>query len=41
MPHRLFVQILYTSIKVDVHNLLNLQSRSDEHGFKVWNQEPG
>jgi hypothetical protein len=41
MPHRLFVRILYRSIKVDVHKLLKLHSRSGEHGFEVWNQEPG
>ena len=32
---RVFVRILYTSIKVDVHNLLNLHRRSDEHGFET------
>jgi hypothetical protein len=34
VPQRLFVQILYASVKADVHNLLNLNSRSDEHGFE-------
>jgi len=33
---RHFVQILYAGIKLDLHNLLNLQSRSDEHGFETY-----
>jgi len=34
MQQRHFVQILYAGIKVNVHKLLNLYSRSDEHGFE-------
>lgn len=39
MPQRCFVQILYTMRKAHVHNLLKLQSRSDEHGFEIWSLE--